>query len=157
MNLKKILFILLTLSLSLVFSSCTQPDGYIGKWFGSWYLEEMLINGEVDEEYAAYQQEGRFQVMVSFQGNIFHMAYIGGQAIYGTWSYAGEVLTLVASYNAGSATNSPYFDPYPKVLHFPASIEQMEITVSQLYSKTMQWQIIDPEGRLVTYNFRKYP
>lgn len=148
---------LLSLLLTIFFTGCTQPDGNIGDWFGSWLLEEMLINGEIDNEYAESIKNNSGQVMVSFQGKIFNMAYVGSSEIYGSWSYAGEVLTLIASYNAGSGYASPYFNPYPIVLHFPGDVEQVEITVTRISNRTMQWQLIDQNDRLITYNFRKYP
>lgn len=157
MEIKKIIRWAGSLCICLLLTGCTQPDGHIGKWFGSWYLEEMLINGETDEEYAANKEEDIRQVLVSFQGNIFNMGYLNGSAIYGTWSYAGEILTLIANYNAGSGYVSPYFDPFPIVLHFPGDVEQVEITVTEIESRTMQWQLIDQNDRLITYNFRKYP
>ena len=140
----------------MLFSGCMQHDGYIGDWFGSWHLEEMLIDGEVDEQYAENQKNDDKQVMVNFQGKIFNMAYIQGSEIYGTWSYAGEILTLIASYHSGNGYNNPiWFTPYPVVLHFPADVEQIEITVNYINGKTMQWQYIDQNGRLITYNWRK--
>ena len=157
-KLKNSLLILTLMTISFLgMTSCTQPDGNIGDWFGSWHLEEILINGEPDEEYTQNRENDRMQVMVSFQGKIFNMAYINGNEIYGTWSYAGEILTLIASYNAGGGHVSPLFNPYPVVLHFPGDVEQVEITVTYINSKTMQWQLIDQNGRLLTYNFRKYP
>lgn len=150
----KLLILCLTLGF---FSGCTQPDGKIGDWFGSWYLEEMMIDGETDEDYASNKQEDRLQVMISFQSNVFNIGYLNGSAIYGTWSYAGEILTLIAGYNSGSGYNSLYFNPYPIVMHFPAEIEELEITVTKLTGRIMQWQHTDTQGRLITYNFRKYP
>lgn len=154
---KKTAYILFSL-IALCLTSCTQPDGNIGDWFGSWHLEEILINGEVDPDYRQYREENNsMQVMVSFQGKVFNMSYLNGPEIYGSWSYAGEVLTLIASYNAGSGYQYSTFNPYPTVLHFPADEEQIEITVTEINGKTMQWQYIDQNGRLLTYNFRKYP
>lgn len=143
--------------LAFCFAGCTQPDGHIGDWFGSWYLEEMLIDGETDTAYAENQKTDRLQVMVNFQGNVFNMAYLNGNEIYGTWSYAGEILTLIATYNTGSGYNSEFFNPFPVVMHFPSGIEQIEIKVLELNRRTMQWQFIDTKGQLITYRFRKYP
>lgn len=166
MKFRTIQFILRSCILFLIFNlftGCTQPDGYIGKWFGSWFLEEMLIDGEVDEEYEYYLKESTVaeginrQVMISFHANVFNIGYLSTDEIYGTWSYAGETLTLVSSYHSGSGHNSPAFDPFPIVLHFPKGQEVMEIPVTKFTSDIMQWQLIDPEGRLITYNFRKYP
>lgn len=150
---KTLLFIIVGMMFGM--ASCTQPDGNIGDWFGSWYLEEMLIDGEIDSEYADNKTQNTMQVMVSFQGKIFNMAYINGNEIYGQWSYAGEVLTLIADYT--EMEYPPKFDPFPVVMHLPGDVEQVEITVTYINSKTMQWQFIDQNGSLITYNFRKYP
>lgn len=150
---KKIIYIFITLSISLLFSGCTQPDGYIGKWFGSWHLESILIDGELDTNYPEKQE-----IMFSFQGNIFNCGYMESVEIYGSWSYAGEILTLVASHHSGSGASLPqYFNPFPVAMHFPADVGQLEITVTSITNKTMQWQYIDQNGKLLTYNFRKYP
>lgn len=135
----------------LLFSQCTQPGGYIGDWFGSWHLESIEINGETDEDYKG-------NLMVSFQGKIFDFGYLDSVEIYGTWSYAGEILTLIAGYDAGTGSNMNHlFNPFPTSMHFPAEVDQIEITVTHIGSKTMQWQYIDQNGQLITYNFRKYP
>ena len=136
-------------------SSCTHLDGDIGDWFGSWHLEQMLIDGQIDETYAKNQKN--VQVMISFQGKVFNIAYLNGDEIYGTWSYAGEILTLIAGYNTGGGSNSSLFNPFPVVLHLPADVEQIEITVTRINGSTMQWQYIDQNGQLITYNWRKYP
>ena len=147
---------------TVLLSGCTQPEGNIGHWFGSWYLQEILIGGEIDKDYEGYLADDktldRLDVLVSFQGNVFNMGYLNGNTIYGTWSYAGETLTLIASYNAGGGYEDSRFNPYPKVLYFPAGEEEMEITVTKLTSRTMQWQYTDQAlGKVITYNFKKYP
>ena len=134
-------------------TGCTKTDGDIGDWFGSWHLETILINGE---EEASYSENP--EIMFSFQGNIFNAAYMERSEIYGSWSYAGEVLTLIADYNAGGGANLTHlFNPFPVVMHFPADVDKIEITVTEINSKTMQWQFINQNGNLLTYNFRKYP
>ena len=78
--------------------------------------------------------------------------------IYGSWEYAGETLTLDVSYKAGnSATNPQFFDPFPVQMHLPAAVEQVEITVTSISNRQMQWQYIDQNGDLLTYNLKKYP
>ena len=140
----------LILTVSVFLSQCTQPDGYIGDWFGSWHLESIDINGTPDTDY-------RQNIMFSFQGKVFNVAYLDGDEIYGSWSYAGEILTLVGGYDAGSGSNSHLFNPFPVALHFPADVSQIEITVNSINSRKMQWQYIDQNGQLITYNLRKYP
>lgn len=133
---------------------CTKFEGDIGPWFGSWHLERLDVNGEEDTAYTSNQSR---QVMVSFQGDVFNMAYLNGSEIYGSWSYAGEILTLEAGYNAGSGHISSGFDPYPVVLRFPADVDQVEVTVVKITGDIMEWQLIDVEGDLLTYFWRKYP
>lgn len=150
---KKLISLFVVLSIFLSLESCTQPDGYIGKWFGSWHLESILINGETDTLYSQNPN-----IMFSFQGNIFHCLYLESAEIYGSWTYEGEILTLIAkSLSGGGANQSQYFNPFPVVMYLPANVEQVEITVTSITNKTMQWQYIDQNGQLLTYNFRKYP
>lgn len=150
-NKKIISAFLLFFSLIPLTQSCMQWNGDIGEWFGSWHLESLLINGEKDEDYKG-------NIMISFQGKIFDFAYMEAAEIYGSWSYAGEVLTLIAGYNEGNGASLPHlFNPFPVALHFPADVEQIEITVTEMNGKTMQWQYIDQNGDLITYNFKKYP
>ena len=147
----KIKILSLGVLMTMLMCGCTQPDGYIGDWFGSWHLESIDIDGDEDSGYAD-------NIMFSFQGKVFNCAYMEVAEIYGVWSYAGEVLTLNAGYNSGSGANVDYlFNPFPVAMHFPAGIDEVEITVTHLNSQTMQWQYIDQDGRLLTYNFRKYP
>lgn len=142
---------------AVLLGSCTQHDGNIEEWFGSWHLESIYIDGELDREYAANQEQDVRQIMISFQSGVFQMAYIGSSQIFGKWSYAGETLTLIADPNSVGYINPAYLNPFPTVMYFPANVYQLEITVTELNGRTMQWQHIDPAGRLITYNFRKYP
>lgn len=147
---KKIIYTFLLVILALS-TSCTHTDGDIGPWFGSWYLEEILVNGEKE---SSYQKD----IMISFQGDMFKFGYIDRAEIYGLWDYAGEILTLDASYNAGNGAGIDYlFNPFPVAMHFPADIDQVQITVTKIENSNMQWQYIDQNGRLLTYNFKKYP
>ena len=138
---------------ALVSAGCSKTDGDIGYWFGSWHLETIMIDGEEETSYSENPE-----IMFNFQGKVFNASYMERDEIYGSWSYAGEVLTLIAGYNAGGGASNPnLFNPFPVALHFPADVDQIEITVTELNNKTMQWQYIDQNGRLITYNFRKYP
>lgn len=137
--------------------SCQQTDGDVGDWFGSWHFESIDINGD-DSEYSN-DQTNRMDLMVNFHGKIFNISYLNGHEIYGTWSVAGEVLTLIADPYTGDRDREPQmFNPYyPNALHFAADTEQIEITVVYIGTNTMEWQYIDQNGDLITYHLRKYP
>lgn len=143
--------IILALGMSL--NSCTQYKINIGDWHGSWHLQEIYIDGELDKDYSV-----KPNIMISFQRNLFNFAYIETLEIYGTWSYAGEILTLNAGYDAGAgAGNEQFFNPFPIVMGFSPGETEVEITVTKLTESAMQWQYIDRFGKLRTYNFKKYP
>lgn len=144
----------LSLTVLLLFYGCTHTDNSLSPISGTWHLEEMIINGDLDQTYESNRQEGRLQVIVTFQGKIFHMSYNGGTSMYGSWEYSGEVLTLIAGKNEGNYTT--YFDPFPTVMHLPSGVTMAEVTVTRLQGTDMQWQAIDQNGQLITYNFRKY-
>lgn len=149
---KKILQLAL-IGVCFVLSGCTQPNGYIGDWFGSWHLEEILIDGEPDEEYEADPN-----ITFSFQGKIVSMGFIATAEAFGNWSYAGEVLTLIAGYqDPNDYTLKRLYDPFPKIMQLAAGVDQVEITVTYINGRRMQWQYINQNGQLMTYNFRKYP
>lgn len=144
-------YILLISVLFFPMQSCMQWNGDIGDWFGSWHLESMYIDGEQDTGYKG-------DIMVSFQGKIVNLAYMEVGEIYAAWSYAGMTLTLIAGYEAGSGASMPSrFDPFPIALHFPKGEDMVEVVVTSMTNKSMQWQYIDAQGQLITYNFKKYP
>lgn len=153
---KKLNYLLALFSI-LILTNCTQADGYIGDWFGSWYLEKIVKNGEQMPQYEGYYSF-KNDIMVSFQGEMFRMGYVDEQDIYGMWSYAGETLVLDARYNSGNGADmEDRFNPFPDPLGFTPGEEMVEVTVLQINSKTMEWQYIDSEGDVLTYFFRKYP
>lgn len=154
---KKTILLTIVCAFLLPLGSCLQKNGDIGPWFGSWYLTDILINGEPDPAYEQNKEDETLEVMVSFQGGLFNMAYLNGSEIYGSWECEGNILTLIAHTKAPGQYVSPNFNPYPKVMHFPADMTQVEITVTKMPSRTMQWQYIDQNGDLLTYNFKKYP
>lgn len=160
MRVKRYIFLSLAIA-GLFLTGCTHPNGDIGDWFGSWHLESMTVaitedgvtTVSPDEQYNANPE-----IMFSFQGKVFNAAYMERAEIYGSWSYAGETLTLIAGYNAGSGASVDYlFNPFPVAMHLPEGIDEQEITVVYINSRTMQWQYIDSDGSLRTCNFKKYP
>lgn len=134
-----------------VLSGCTQPDGYIGDWFGSWHLEEIIVDGTADDNY-------KKDIAFNFQSKIYSCGFLSLVEVYGNWSCAGETLTLIAGYqDRDNYYVNLLYDPFPKVMQLPSGVDQVEITVTYINSRTMQWQHVNQHGQLMTYNFRKYP
>lgn len=145
---------------ALLMQSCTQCDGDIGPWYGSWHIEAISIDGAED---VAYNGE----IIVSFQGKIFNMGYAAEFTVsneeFGTWVYAGDTLTLSLGYNNGDASDvllpngDKVFDPFPTPLHFASGEKTVTLKVLSNDGSKMCWQYTDPEGHLLTYSLRKYP
>lgn len=148
-NLKLSIFLFIVSICSL--QSCMQWNGDIGEWFGSWHLESIYIDGKLDESYKS-------NVMISFQGKIINFGYLETGAILGSWEYNHSTLTLIAGYQAGSGASMPQlFDPFPVCMYFTPDEDVVQVNVSDMNKHKMQWQYVDAQGRVITYNFKKYP
>lgn len=136
---KKIFYSAFITLLLTVIAGCTHNDGDIGHWFGSWLLEEVSVDG------TAIRPDP--QVMISFQGDIFDAAEVGGQDFYGMWNEENSRLSLAGDPHSGG----------PAV--FPAAFrfgEELNVTVDVLSqdAKSMTWRWTDPRGRTILYTFR---
>lgn len=148
-----IVFAFITALMLPLYTGCMQWDDTDGPFFGSWHLQTIDIDGQPDQTYNSNPE-----IMISFAGQVFNLAYMERAEMYGTWVYGGEVLELNATYKAGNqATDTRFFNPYPLVMHFAEGQEIIQVSVTKVDKKTMQWQYEDLNGRLLTYNFKKYP
>ena len=144
--------LILLVLITLVLKSCMQWEPTDPKqFFGSWHLEKRYVNGEFDE---SYNQD----LMINFAGQVFNFAYMERAEIYGSWEYSEGVLTLNASYHAGSGAQIDYlFDPFPVGMMFPTGKEIVSVDVTQLTDTKMQWNYIDKNDRDIIVEFKKYP
>lgn len=119
-------FALLALLLALLPVSCTQNDGHIGDWFGTWRLEEILVDGQPDADYA-------HNLIWKFQSDIVSIVEVNdaehlATSTWGTWSEEnGEILRLNFTYSDNDNTNDSSTYSPPAQLHLPAGISNLEI------------------------------
>lgn len=135
------LFAPLFLCLSVSLGSCRHPDGYIGHYLGNWSIEKIEVDSTPLEGY-------RGDIMISFQGNIFLLAYIDGKETYGTWEEDGTTFSLRADYNAGAAQEMP------SELGF-GSNRRINMEIMEDKRKSMIWRYTADDGKVYTYYLRK--
>ena len=74
----------MAITLTLTLTSCTENNGDIGEWFGTWHIETVTVDGVPDANYAGYNYL-QFQstvVALRFADDVTH----DEEAAYGTWS-----------------------------------------------------------------------
>lgn len=127
--------------MSTMFTSCTQVDGNIGGWFGTWVIEKIEIDGEKDTAF-------RGEVLISFQGELFNTSEVDGKELYGKWSENDGLLHLDGSFNAGSLKE------WPAGLGFGSD---MKVTLKMLEypGKRMKWSMMCSDGKERVYYLRK--
>lgn len=111
--------------------SCTQNDGMIGTWFGTWALDEIQIDGVTDADYA----EG--STFFSFHSSVVRVCRMADEVTledrYGTWESKDGYLTLDFSYyddNEAPGT-SRYASPEWIYITEPVTRLQMEVKTSR--------------------------
>lgn len=122
-------------------SSCRHPDGNIGHLLGNWQIEEIEVDGAPLADYKG-------NIMISFQGEIFLLAYVEGAETFGTWTNADSIFTLRADYNAGSAKE------WPTELGFGTD-RILQFDLLEEKSKHMTWRRTNSEGKVYTYYLKK--
>lgn len=121
---KRLSYIFL-LAAALLLGACTQNNGQIGPWFGTWRLDRIDIDGNADKAYPG-------NVIWKFHSDIVAIIAVDDiehDAIpaWGTWSEENGVLTLNFTY---SDTDNPnQWDKYtpPASTHIPAGISRLDI------------------------------
>lgn len=141
---KKHIFRILILTAALLaisLSSCRHPDGNIGHLLGNWQIERIEADGEPISDYKG-------DIMISFQGDIFLMAYVNGSETFGTWSRTDDSFNIKADYNAGSAKEMP------SILGFgPDRVLRFDLL--EFKPKHMTWRRVNYQGRVYTYYLKK--
>ena len=151
--------ILLLLSACVALSGCTRNNGDIGRWFGTWQLEEITVDGEVDADY------GR-NIFWKFQNDIICMVKVDSsdgmnryEQVWGTWEERDNNLFLDFTYSDfentswnGYASNGLYV-PFP-VTRIPyGEISRLEIVSDN--SKKLTLRYVGNSGMVCGYVLRK--
>lgn len=133
---------------------CTHNNGDIGPWFGTWKLNAITINGDVDEAYAAQDN-----MVWKFQSSVVEMQEIlPGHMTYdhfGTWhQLSDDVVEMKFIYkDDNNPVGSDYYSP-PVSSHLPKGEFVMDIL--ELASGKMRLRYTSDEGTVYTYSLKKW-
>ena len=156
MNIATRIIALLIIALSL--NACTHNNGDIGDLFGTWKLESIAINGEIDENYAKSSN-----VIWKFQASVISMIRANDTThdrleSWGTWNYANDETQLVLNFTHTDSYNpnpgSTKYSPLPE-LHMPKA-STFYVDIIKLNGKAMTLRYNATDGKEYIYQFKKW-
>ncbi len=121
----KLISILLFVAAIVTTPGCTQNDGDIGPWFGTWRLEQILVDGTPDSSY------GR-DIIWKFQADVISMVVVDDAthsaiSSWGTWSHTDRTLTLDFTYSDTANPAGSYKYAPPAATHLPAAVSRLRV------------------------------
>lgn len=133
-------------------SSCTQNNGNIGPYFGSWLQYEMTIDGEKVTDF------NPDETFWEFQNNIIEISRVNGMyeknGRWGTWEERDGHLLL--NYTHSDDNNPAGQGAYraPEWLYFPSNtVINLTILSNKSGRMTLEWH--DSDGKIIRYYLRK--
>ena len=148
---KAISYILL-MSLMTIVTACTQNDGHIGKFFGSWVLTEMTVGNTATDF-----PQGQYTTM-SFQNDvvkfILHQPDGSYEERFGTWTESDGMLKLDFThsddrYDAGTAIYRA-----PEWLDFPAKTIT-DLLIADMTDGKLTLVLDRTDGEEIVYKFER--
>ena len=114
--------------------SCTHNDGDIGKWFGTWAVQSISVDGVPDDDYHG-------DILWKFQSDVFSMLRFSAdpvdhsyQQVWGSWCEDGDALVLRFGYSDDSyAPGTGIYAPFAETLI--ASQGALQLCASFLYTE----------------------
>ncbi len=148
---KKIYHISLIMIVAVIAMSCTRNNGDIGEYFGTWKLESMTVNGELDGEYGG-------DIFWKFQSSVFCMEQVNErhdtENRWGTWEDDGKVLRLnFTHHDDAHPEGASIYSPFP-VTRISNGIS--ELAIMSMDEAQMGLQYIDSVGSVIVYKLKKW-
>ena len=146
--------IIMIAAIGWMLSSCTHNNGNIGPWFGTWKLNAITIDGEIDNEYADNDN-----LVWKFQSTVIEMQEILPMHVtadhFGTWTQTSDrTVEMNFTYHDGlNPDGYPYYTP-PASSHLPRGVFVMDIL--ELTSSKMHLQYRANDGTIYTYYLKKW-
>lgn len=135
---------------------CTHNNGDIGDLFGTWKLDKITIDGEVDRGYGD-------DILWKFQSSIIEMEQVNDALhetfkSHGSWSRPEEgllVLDFTHTDNDNPEPGSEVYSPLPAT-HLPSGCK-IDMDLLQLDGSKMELRYIDPlTTKVYEYYFKKW-
>ena len=144
------------LIIALTFNACTHNNGDIGELFGTWKLQSITIEGEIDSSYDN-------NVLWKFQSSIMSMIRANDSThnrleTWGTWSYANDDTQLELNFthtdNDNPKPGSTKYSPLPETYLPKATISTLDIIKLNNSEMILLYHSID--GKEYRYKFKKW-
>lgn len=144
------------LIIALTFNACTHNNGDIGELFGTWKLQSITIDGEIDSSYDN-------NVLWKFQSSIMSMIRANDSThnrleTWGTWSYANDDTQLELNFthtdNDNPKPGSTKYSPLPETYLPKATIFTLDIIKLNNSEMILVYHSID--GKEYRYKFKKW-
>lgn len=144
------------LIIALTFNACTHNNGDIGGLFGTWKLQSITIEGEIDSSYDN-------NVLWKFQSSIMSMIRANDSThnrleTWGTWSYANDDTQLELNFthtdNDNPKPGSTKYSPLPETYLPKSTIFTLDIL--NLNGSEMVLLYHSTDGKEYRYKFKKW-
>ena len=156
MNIATRIIALLFIALSL--NACTHNNGDIGALFGTWKLESITADNEIDSVYAEADN-----IIWKFQSSVMSMIRANDSThnrleTWGSWSYANDDTQLLLDFTHTDSYNpkpgSTKYSPLPE-LHMPKA-STFYVDIIKLNGKEMTLRYNATDGKEYIYKFKKW-
>lgn len=148
---RKLLFIIL---LTIV-TACTQNNGFIGPWFGTWKLTEIRIDGVVDPDYQG-------NIIWKFQSDIIEMVKADdiehtADSRWGTWVANDDNTQITLNYThkavVDGVENTWTYSPLAET-HLPRGVLILDAEWGK--NPKLLLTYLSEDGHVYTYSFKKW-
>ena len=139
---KKTIYIFLFSVILVALSACTRNHGDIGIWFGTWYVENITIDG------STVNVDGNY--FFQFQSKVFRVSLMGAHELeiqsFGTWEESED----------GRLTVS-FPDPDVYYIQMPGLETYNDFTVDATSHGRIVLTKVMSDGRTCSYSLKKQP
>lgn len=144
---------------AIVLGGC-QNNGDIGRLFGSWRLDQYLVNGEQVTEVSAYGETVPVKnIVFSFQSSVIKITtnlddYLSYYSAFGSWKEEGDQFTIDFTHvDANTEAGNGQYQA-PKWIGLISDVPMvMAVSDSKSKSFTLTWDA--PDGTVKTYKLSK--
>lgn len=148
------LLTLTVIAAATLLTGCTHNNGDIGRWFGTWTVERILVDGE---PYARYEHN----MVWKFQNSVFSMQLIDTdpgihdrQQRWGSWSEADGALIIDFNHSDDAcAPGEGIYAPFPVSLLNRGGASVLRIASDKGSEVTLTFT--SARGENVTYIIKK--
>lgn len=150
----KSIYTLLLASVFILMTGCTHNDGDIGPWFGTWQLENVMIDDKPEEDY-------HHDIFWQFQNTVFCMRKVtemhDAYPRWGTWQETDDNTTLQLDFTHHDDTHpegSTIYTPFPETHIKADGVTRLKIV--EMSRSKLHLQHTADDGITYSYYLKKW-